>query len=108
MLITSVPNGLNPAMGYLMYTDLSHDHLYTPKSLQDSLIAAGFDAIAVHPDGPVPYDFPTTVRWGLWKIRELFLKAMFIIDVGVGRANRLQLIFPASIIATAHKEAEGV
>jgi 2-polyprenyl-3-methyl-5-hydroxy-6-metoxy-1,4-benzoquinol methylase len=102
-VIASVPNGLNPAVGHLMYSDLSHDHLYTPKSLGDSLAVVGFDEIAIYPEGPAPYDLLTRIRWVLWKLRELALKALFVIDIGVGRSNPLQCIFTYSIIATGRK-----
>jgi 2-polyprenyl-3-methyl-5-hydroxy-6-metoxy-1,4-benzoquinol methylase len=100
LLIASVPNAMNPAVGYQMFEDLSHEHLYTPKSLAVAVVVAGFDHVAVHPEGPVAYDWLTAARWLLWKMREAVLQALFAIDVGIGRANRVHRIFTLSLIVT--------
>lgn len=103
LLFAAVPNAMNPFAGFLMYSDLSHDHLYVPKSLEDSMIVAGFEQVSIHPEGPAPYDLLTTARWALSKVRELGLRILFAIDVGLGRRNRLQCIFTSSIIARGQK-----
>jgi 2-polyprenyl-3-methyl-5-hydroxy-6-metoxy-1,4-benzoquinol methylase len=99
-IIVSVPNAMTIFCGHMLFGDLSHDHLYTPKSLKDSLHSSGFANISLHPEEPAPYDALTSVRWAMWKVRNTFLKVSFAIDVGPGRVNRVPVLFTPSIIAT--------
>jgi 2-polyprenyl-3-methyl-5-hydroxy-6-metoxy-1,4-benzoquinol methylase len=105
-IIVSVPNGMTVFSGHMLFGDLSHDHLYTPKSLSDSLHSSGFINIVLFPEEPAPYDALTAVRWALWKMRNAYLKVAFAIDVGPGRANRVPALFTPSIIATGVPEDE--
>lgn len=102
-VLISVPNAMSPWAGYHRFDDLTHDHLYTAGSLRESLEVVGFSQVQVYPEGPVPYDFLTSMRYVVWKLRELVLKATFALDVGVGRATRCQIEVSSGLIASGHK-----
>ncbi|MFN0170062.1 MAG: class I SAM-dependent methyltransferase [Bryobacteraceae bacterium] len=104
-VLVSVPNGMSPWAGYHTFDDLTHDHLYTSGSLRETLEIAGFSRVEVYPEGPVPYDVPTTIRYGLWKAREALLKFTFMLDVGIGRAKHCQIEVSAGLIATGYKDS---
>jgi SAM-dependent methyltransferase len=103
--IITVPNGMTPWCGYQLYHDLTHDHLYTPESLMQVLDMSGFQGISLHAEGPVPYDALTGVRYALWKMREMCLRAAFAIDVGVGRAVRTHVILTQGIIGVGERQS---
>jgi 2-polyprenyl-3-methyl-5-hydroxy-6-metoxy-1,4-benzoquinol methylase len=102
-LIVTVPNAMSPWMGYYLFDDLTHDHLYTPNSLAGSLASVGFANISVHPEAPVAYDLLTGIRYVLWKVHEAWLSFCFAVDVGVGRNKRLRVIFSHGLIACANR-----
>ena len=100
-LLVTVPNAMSPWMGYYLFDDLTHDHLYTPHSLASSLASAGFANITIHPEAPVAYDVLTGIRCVLWKLHEAWHSFCFAVDVGVGRNKRLKAIFSHGLIAHA-------
>ena len=103
-LIVSTPNGARPWMGWHMFADLSHDHLYTSSSLREVMEMAGFRDVMLRPEGPVPYSVLSALRWLLWKgWREPYLKLCFAIENGLGPLNGAKLIVSAGIIAAGVK-----
>ncbi len=97
-VIVTVPNAMTPWSGYHLFHDATHDHLYTPETLTETLEISGFSEVKVLPEGPVPYDALTLVRYVLWKLREAWLKAAFAIDVGIGRTVRTPKIMTQGLI----------
>ena len=102
-LVITVPNAMSPWASYYLFDDPTHDHLYTPNSLAETLVMAGFSGVSTHPEEPVPYDAVTTARYLFWKMRELWLLACFATDVGIGRNRPVRMIVSHGIIATADK-----
>jgi len=102
-LTLSVPNAFSPWSGYLLWNDPTHLRLYTVDTLEIALNQAGFKDVIVKPDGPVPYNLLTYIRFLLWKIREAWLKFQCLIDLGPNRCKKRRIIVSSSIIATAQK-----
>lgn len=103
-IIVSTPNGARPWMGWHLFADLSHDHLYTSSSLKEVMELAGFKDVAVRAEGVVPHDLLSTARWLLWKVwREPYLKFTFAIESGLGCLNDAPLVVSEGLIATGVK-----
>ncbi len=106
-LILSTPNALRPWAGWHLFGDLSHDHLFTPSSLKESLEVAGFQAVQLKSEGAVPSDPLAAMRWLLWKVwREPYLKLTFALDNGFGCLAGSRLIVSEGIIASACRPLE--
>ena len=102
-VIVSTPNAMTPWVGYHLFDDLTHDHLYTADSLAEALNISGFCDVEVHPEGPAPYDWATVARYLLWKCREAWLRFSFTVDVGVGRAKRCRIIVTQGLIGVGRR-----
>jgi SAM-dependent methyltransferase len=98
-ICVATPNAMSPWAGFHLYNDPTHCRLYTPETLDELLLEAGFANITIRGEGPAPYDALTTVRYVLWKIRRLWLSFLFAVDVGVGRNKRVKLFFEQGLIA---------
>jgi len=102
-LILTTPNATSPWAGYNHYHDLTHRRLFATDSLSQLLSQARFKA-SFYPDGPVAFDFPSTLRWSVWKWREAWLKLQFRIDMGGTRGTqKTPLIVSPNLIAVAYK-----
>ncbi len=102
-ILLTTPNACTPWAGYNHYSDLTHVRLFTPESLTQLLSLYGLTSTC-YPEAAVPYDAGTFLRWVLWKIREVFLKLDFRIQVGGtrGRQKTPFLVSP-NIFAIAQK-----
>ncbi len=102
--IITVPNATSPWAGYSMWHDPTHLRLYSTETLKLTLCQNGFSDIRLESDAPIPYDFITSIRFLLWKIREKYLQMMFIIDIGPGRSIRKKIIVSQGLIGIAVKQ----
>jgi 2-polyprenyl-3-methyl-5-hydroxy-6-metoxy-1,4-benzoquinol methylase len=97
-VIVATPNASTPWAGYHRFHDLTHDHLYTAQSLQDSLMYVGFTNISIHEETPVPYGGLATLRYGLWLARRAYLKFMFMVEISAGYYQPTDIIVAPGII----------
>ena len=97
----TTPNAMSPWASFHLYNDPTHCHLYTPATLEELLLEAGYTEIELSGEGPAPYDSLTAARFALWKVRRAWLGLTFAIDVGVGRHRRVKRIFEQGIIGRA-------
>jgi 2-polyprenyl-3-methyl-5-hydroxy-6-metoxy-1,4-benzoquinol methylase len=102
----ATPNAMTPWSGFHLYDDPTHCCLYTPQSLEELLLEAGFERIEITGEGPVPYDVLTAARYLLWRIRRRWLHLLFAVDVGIGRTKRVKALFEQGLIARAHRPLE--
>jgi SAM-dependent methyltransferase len=100
-LIMTTPNACFAQASYHLYHDLTHKRLYDTESLVQLFKLAGFGDINYYPEEPVAFDFKSFVRSLLWRIRSLWLKIVFTIDVGPGRDGIRKIIVAPAIIAEA-------
>ena len=103
-ICVATPNAMSPWAGFHLYNDPTHCRLYTPETLEELLLEAGFSNVTIRGEGPAPYDVLTTVRYALWKIRRLWLSVLFAVDVGMGRNRRVKLLFEQGLIACGTRE----
>ncbi len=102
-LIIATPNALTTFVGYAMYRDLSHDHLYTSESLSEAFRLAGFDGVQCFPETPVPYSFLAAIRYWIWRVRTAYLKLVFMIDVSAGYYTPNEIIISPGLICAGRK-----
>ena len=65
--IIHVPNGESPFHGRVLFSDGTHEHAFTQKSIKQILLASGFSSIACFEDKPIPHSLKSGVRAVLWK-----------------------------------------
>lgn len=103
-LILTTPNGCSRWAGWNLYNDLTHCRLFTPDSLTQLLTLYGLSS-SLYPDGAVPIDAGSTLRWMAWKIWEPFLKLSFRIEIGGTRGHqKTPLIVSMNLLAVADKK----
>lgn len=100
----ATPNAMSPWAGFHLYNDPTHLRLYTPQTLEELLLDAGFKRISIRGEGPAPYDALTLTRYLLWKLRRRWLYALFAVDVGIGRKKRMQILFEQGLIAHGYRK----
>lgn len=103
-IILATPNGDSPWAGHSMFHDLTHQRLYTSRSLRVLMAEGGFARISIHPEPVVPYDTLTSIRWVLAAGLHLLRKLTFAIEIGPGRSRRDPMIFTQGLIAVARRE----
>lgn len=102
-LIITTPNANSPWAGWNLYNDLTHCRLFTVDSLTQLLSLFGLTS-QMHPDGAVPIDVGSTLRWLAWKIFEPWIKFRFRIEIGGTRGHqKTPLIVSMNLIAVADK-----
>lgn len=100
-LVLATPNASFPWASYHLYHDLTHKRLYDTESCVQLFRLAGFSDVVLSPDNPSPFDLSSTLRWLAWIPRSLWLKFMFLVDVGPGRTGKRKIIVSPGIIAVA-------
>ena len=95
-LIIQTPNGDSPFVGAVRYGDFSHELCLTPRSLSYLLRLSGFEGVEPREQGPVRHGVVSTVRWCLWRLARLKLKAFNAIETGSGGSGILTRVFITS------------
>lgn len=103
-LVLATPNADCPWAGHCMFDDLTHQRLYTPRTLRQVLLQGGFESIMLYPETPAPYDVQTTARWMASGALHRLRKIAFAIEIGPGRTRRNEIILTPGIIAVAKKK----
>jgi GT2 family glycosyltransferase/2-polyprenyl-3-methyl-5-hydroxy-6-metoxy-1,4-benzoquinol methylase len=105
-LLLTTPNACTPWVGYNHSHDLTHLRLFTAQSLAQLLGFCDLTA-TFYPEGAVPFDTLSTLRWAAWKARELQLKIDFRIQIGGIRAEtRVPLIVSPNFFAIVRRTGE--
>lgn len=99
--IIQTPNAHSIFGARLRYADFTHELSFTPTSLAHLLRISGFTDIQIHPCGPVPKGVVSLIRYGLWQVLTLLLKAYCLIETGTTSDG--YGVFTQVMVATAKK-----
>lgn len=88
ILIIKTPNGESIFGTRYLYSDFTHEFIYTERSLKEILSFTGFKEFYFKETGPIIHGLKSLIRFILWKIIKLFLKFYLLIETGE-RANIL-------------------
>lgn len=97
--IARVPNAGSPFGGHIQYGDFTHESFFTPRSVRQLAIAAGFEAVRVVPCAPAAHGLVSLVRVALWRAISGFYKAALAVETGSVRGHVVtqNFIFVASV-----------
>lgn len=81
-LVAMVPNAISPFGNLTRHWDYTHEWAFTPNNFRQLAAITDFDQnIEFRECRPVPYALVSSVRWLLWQIIRLGIKAYFLIEV---------------------------
>jgi 2-polyprenyl-3-methyl-5-hydroxy-6-metoxy-1,4-benzoquinol methylase len=80
--VIHVPNAESPFFGRIRYGDVTHEQAFTRGSLRQLFEAVGFNAVMCHEDTPVVHGAKSAVRFALWKMIRLGLRAYLAAETG--------------------------
>ncbi len=81
-VILQTINADSPLHAHILYGDPTHQTAYTARSLETLVRVAGFERVEFRPLGPVPHGPVSAVRWLLWQLIALGLRAYHLIEMG--------------------------
>ncbi len=96
-IIITTPNANSLWANYALFSDITHKRLFTA----ESLLQINYNLpvkLSFYEEGAAAYDFLSAVRWVLYKIRQVYLRMLFIIDVGPWRNKSKPMIFSSNLI----------
>jgi SAM-dependent methyltransferase len=67
VMLIKVPNGASPCVGDIYFSDLTHESMWTPASIAQVAVLAGFAHCDVREVGPVPHGVRSYLRHILWQ-----------------------------------------
>jgi 2-polyprenyl-3-methyl-5-hydroxy-6-metoxy-1,4-benzoquinol methylase len=82
-LIIHVPNGDSPFCGSIRYCDITHELAFTPKSVHQLALTAGFSSVKCYEDRPIPHGIKSSIRAMLWPFCRSILIFMTAVETGV-------------------------
>ncbi len=100
-LVVRVPNAVSPFSGNYQYGDLTHETYYTPRSLRQLGLAAGFQSVDVHPCLPPVHGVKSGLRRGVWWLASGALKLALAAETGNARGQHVT----QNIVAVLTKDA---
>ena len=68
ILILQTPNALSPWAGHYRYDDLTHELIFSPKSIRSTLRLTGFGNVQVREIRPYAHGLKSVLRCCLWKL----------------------------------------
>jgi SAM-dependent methyltransferase len=81
-LVAMVPNATSPFGGMTRYWDITHQNAFTPSSVRQLSRLVGFGERAEFREcGPVPYALVSGVRYGLWQLIRLGIRAWLMVEL---------------------------
>src|SRR5712671_149360 len=81
-LVAMVPNATSPFGGMTRYWDITHYNAFTPSSVRQLSRLAGFGESAEFREcGPVPYALVSGLRYALWQMIRLVIKAYLLVEL---------------------------
>lgn len=99
-VIIQVPNALTPLAPY-RHGDLTHYRAYTPKTLGQTLLLGGFEAIHYFPIPPVVKGWKSLIRSWIWKgMINPFLNFYMLVALG----ERMGGIYTPNLLTVAMKK----
>lgn len=87
VLVLQLPNGDSPFIGSIFFSDATHETCLTSVSLRHILEACGFKDCRFREHDPAPTGFISLVRYALWQIICLVIKAIHYIESGAPSTN---------------------
>jgi 2-polyprenyl-3-methyl-5-hydroxy-6-metoxy-1,4-benzoquinol methylase len=69
----------------IVFIDLTHEIGFTPESLSQVLRVCNFKDVRVYGEKPIPHDFRSAVRSGLWWLLLRIFKFYIYVEQGTGR-----------------------
>lgn len=81
-LILQTPNAESPWASNYRYSDLTHETMFSPRSLDYLLRTQGFVDFEVRESGPYVHGLKSAVRWGLWEAIRAGLKVWNLAETG--------------------------
>jgi len=82
VLIIKTPNGESIFGTRYLYSDITHEIIFTERSLKELLSFIGFKDFIFKESDPVVHGIKSFVRFLLWKMVRLFLKLYLLIETG--------------------------
>lgn len=82
LFIIRTPNGQGYFSGHIIYGDLTHQTIFTPNSLTQLLVNAGFNSVEFNENAPVKKNLTGIVRATLWSIIKSILNFTLMIENG--------------------------
>jgi len=92
-IILQTPNANSPWGAMYRYGDFSHEVIYNSKVLSHLLKIAGFGEMEAREAGPVVHGIKSAVRYGLWRMMRLMLKAWHYVEIGSSGGSILTRAF---------------
>lgn len=99
-LVAMVPNAISPFGSLTRHWDYTHEWAFTPNNFRQLASISGFDPhIDFRECGPVPYALISSVRWLLWQVIRLGIKAYFLIEVADTKGG----VYTMDMLVRMHK-----
>jgi len=81
-LVAMVPNATSPFGGMTRYWDFTHHEAFTPSSVRQVARLIGFShEVEFRECGPVPHGFRSLLRYALWRLIRMTLKAYLLVEL---------------------------
>lgn len=80
--VIQTPNALSPWVTSYLYGDITHEWVYTPRSVTACLRLAGFTYISTHEVRPHIHGPFSAIRWTAWKFLSYMCAAWDLIETG--------------------------
>ena len=87
--IIHAPNGESPFGGRIRYGDLTHELVFTQKSIGQLLLSSGFSRVQCFEDVPIVHGLKSVVRWGLWQVIRSGLRLYLTAETGDTARNAI-------------------
>lgn len=81
-LVLATPNGAALRPGPIWHGDLTHETIYSPKTISLALRLAGYEAIRVREVAPPPTTPRSRIRRALWSLVRLVPMAIDLVETG--------------------------
>lgn len=87
-IVAMVPNATSPFGGMTRYWDITHESAFTPSSVTQLAKLIGFEAAPEFREcGPVPHGFISGIRFVLWQVIRLAIKAYLMVELASTKGN---------------------
>lgn len=81
-LIIKTPNGESIFGTRYLYSDFTHEFIFTERSLKEVLSFAGFENFEFKEAGPVVHGIKSFIRFILWRTIRIIFKIVILIETG--------------------------
>ena len=98
--IIHTANGESPFCGRIRYGDLTHELVFTQKSISQLLLSSGFSKVQCFEDAPIPHGLKSAARWVVWKVIRSSLRFYLAAETGDTAGNA---IFSQNFLVVAEK-----